>query len=470
MSWDSETPQNENESSTSWTMPPAPPTPPPAYTPPAAPPPPPSYTPPATSDSATSESGYTPMSGVPTSSTNSSTTGSTYESEKEIPASAPTSPWRVPPVNENTFSSTPPNYGTTATPTPPSIPPSITNSKSSTQRSSRRAGRIFVGMIVVLGLFGLGFGARSIFDDESKTVISGSSVAAPTINVDPAVEPVAYAASVVSPSVVQIDVSGGLGSGVVYEPNRIMTNAHVVGNSRTVTVRAATGKTYQGRVIGTDAGTDIAVVQVDGLDVPVATLATEKPYVGQLTVAVGSPYGLTQTVTSGIVSALNRPVDNDKGVVVNMVQTDASINPGNSGGALANRSGQIIGINTAIFSQTGENTGIGFAIPISTAKRAADKLAAGETVTRAGLGLTGPSQARSSESGAYVQSVTPGGAADQAGIKAGDIIVSVDGLPIQTFNDLRGTISAFSPGDTVTVGVVRDGSTQEFKVVLGTLR
>ena len=348
---------------------------------------------------------------------------------------------------------------------------SATVAASATQKSSaRRFGRVVLAMVVVLGLFGLGFGARSLLDDESKTVISGSSVAAPTIKVDPAVEPVAYAASVVSPSVVQIDVSGGLGSGVVYEPNRIMTNAHVVGTSRNVTVRAASGKTYQGRVIGTDTGTDIAVVQVDGLDLPVATLATEKPYVGQLTVAVGSPYGLTQTVTSGIVSALNRPVDNDKGVVVNMVQTDASINPGNSGGALANRSGQIIGINTAIFSQTGENTGIGFAIPISTAKRAADKLAAGQTVTRAGLGLTGPSQSRSSESGAYVQSVTPGGAADQAGIKAGDIIVSVDGLPIQTFNDLRGTISAYSPGDSVTVGVLRDGSTKDIKVTLGTLR
>ena len=450
MSWDSE-PQNENESTPSWSMPPVPPTPPPTYTPPPSftPPPPPPPLPPSTTPSADETAAEVP----PTSAYTNETTSSSYSSSPYSSGYASTS-----------------SFEATTTP-PASTMSSATVAASATQkRSTRRLGRVVVAMVVVLGLFGLGFGARSLLDDESKTVISGSSVAAPTIKVDPAVEPVAYAASVVSPSVVQIDVSGGLGSGVVYEPNRIMTNAHVVGTSRNVTVRAASGKTYQGRVIGTDTGTDIAVVQVDGLDLPVATLATEKPYVGQLTVAVGSPYGLTQTVTSGIVSALNRPVDNDKGVVVNMVQTDASINPGNSGGALANRSGQIIGINTAIFSQTGENTGIGFAIPISTAKRAADKLAAGQTVTRAGLGLTGPSQSRSSESGAYVQSVTPGGAADQAGIKAGDIIVSVDGLPIQTFNDLRGTISAYSPGDSVTVGVLRDGSTKDIKVTLGTLR
>ena len=450
MSWDSE-PQNENESTPSWSMPPVPPTPPPTYTPPPSftPPPPPPPLPPSTTPSADETAAEVP----PTSAYTNETTSSSYSSSPYSSGYASTS-----------------SFEATTTPPASKMSSATVAASAAQKRSTRRLGRVVVAMVVVLGLFGLGFGARSLLDDESKTVISGSSVAAPTIKVDPAVEPVAYAASVVSPSVVQIDVSGGLGSGVVYEPNRIMTNAHVVGTSRNVTVRAASGKTYQGRVIGTDTGTDIAVVQVDGLDLPVATLATEKPYVGQLTVAVGSPYGLTQTVTSGIVSALNRPVDNDKGVVVNMVQTDASINPGNSGGALANRSGQIIGINTAIFSQTGENTGIGFAIPISTAKRAADKLAAGQTVTRAGLGLTGPSQSRSSESGAYVQSVTPGGAADQAGIKAGDIIVSVDGLPIQTFNDLRGTISAYSPGDSVTVGVLRDGSTKDIKVTLGTLR
>jgi putative serine protease PepD len=189
--------------------------------------------------------------------------------------------------------------------------------------------------------------------------------------------------------------------------------------------------------------------------------------VGQMAVAVGSPFGLTQSVTSGIVSAVNRPVDNDKGVVVNMVQTDASINPGNSGGALADRAGQIIGINTAIFSQTGENNG--FAIPIATAKKAADKLVAGQSVAKAGLGLSGPSTTPEGDSGAFVRSVTPDGPAAVAGIREGDLITAVDDMPIHAFDELRGTISAYSPGDTVTVTIERDGQSSQVQVTLGTL-
>ncbi len=190
---------------------------------------------------------------------------------------------------------------------------------------------------------------------------------------------------------------------------------------------------------------------------------------GQIAIAVGSPYGLDQTVTSGIVSAINRPVDNDKGVAVNMVQTDASINPGNSGGALANRQGQVVGINTAIFSQTGENTGIGFAIPIETAKNAADRLVNGESVTRAGLGLTGPSETPNGDAGAYVNCVVSGGAAADAGIRDGDIIVSVDGVSVRSFEELRGMISVYSPGEVVTVEVVRDNETVSIDVTLGSL-
>jgi S1-C subfamily serine protease len=328
-------------------------------------------------------------------------------------------------------------------------------------------------VIVVVGLFGLGFGVRSIVDDNGTTVVEGSSSVAtiPQVTIDPGSEPVAAVAQVVSPSVVQIETTDGLGSGVFYDPSGlIMTNAHVVGSATTVTVRSAEGKAVEGEVLGADTGTDIAVVKVSGLDVPAASLATDtKPAVGQIAVAVGSPYGLDQTVTSGIVSAVNRPVDNDKGVVVNMIQTDASINPGNSGGALANRDGQIIGINTAIFSQTGENTGIGFAIPIATAKKAADQLVNGRSVAKAGLGLSGPSETPNGDAGAYVQSVTPGSAADQAGIKDGDLIVEVDGTDIRSFDELRGLISSHSPGETVTVTVIRDGQRIDVQVTLGTL-
>ena len=387
------------------------------------------------------------------------------------PAPVPPDPWGapVPPV-----AAVPPGGGLPPTagspwggaPTPPPLPPA-----SADPRKPNRALKVLVGIIVVAGMFGIGFGVRAALDDNTTTVVQGASqVSLPTVTIDPGSEPVAAVAQIVSPSVVQIETTQGLGSGVVYESGLIMTNAHVVGTETSVTVRTADGTALDGKVLGTDTGTDIAVVRVDGLAAPAATLALDsKPAVGQIAVAVGSPYGLDQTVTSGIVSAVNRPVPNEKGVVVNMIQTDASINPGNSGGALANRNGRIIGINTAIFSETGENTGIGFAIPIATAKKAADQLVNGQSVAKAGLGLSGPSATPNGDAGAYVQSVTGGGAADKAGIKDGDLIVSVDGTPIRGFDELRGLISAHSPGETVTVTVVRDGQRIDIDVTLGTL-
>lgn len=356
----------------------------------------------------------------------------------------------------------------------PPTPPPQRGSTPSGPRRSHPLLRAMVAIVVVVGLFGLGFGLRSLVDESSTTVIrsSGSNgqVTTTAVTIDPGTEPIAYVAATVSPSVVQIDTTDGLGSGVAYDTDLFITNAHVVGNASTVTVRDVNGTAVEGEVLGADTGTDIAVVRAPGLQAPAAKLAMEKPYVGQLAVAVGSPYGLEQTVTSGIVSAVNRPVPNEKSVVINMIQTDASINPGNSGGALANRNGEIMGINSSIYSETGENTGIGFAIPISTAKRIADQLAAGKSVTRAGLGLSGPSTTPSGSAGAYVQSVTSGGAADKAGIKSGDLIVAVDGVAIRSFDELRGMASGYSPGDNVVVSVDRDGKMLEVNVTLGTLK
>lgn len=353
----------------------------------------------------------------------------------------------------------------------PTPPPDLPRAESDSNNRRRPLTRTLGAIVVVVGLFGIGFGTRSILDNEQNSIVSRSTTVMATADtIDPGSEPIAAVAAVVSPSVVQIETSSGLGSGVFYDPSGlIMTNAHVIGNEKTVTVRSPDGKSVKGEVLGSDTGTDVAVVRVSGLSVPAAVLSSAKPAVGQIAVAIGSPFGLDQTVTSGIVSAVNRPVDNEKGVVVNMIQTDASINPGNSGGALSNRNGEIIGINTAIFSQSGENNGIGFAIPIRTAKAAADKLVAGQAVTKAGLGLSGPTETPDGEAGAYVQSVTDGGAASGAGIQAGDIIVSVDGTPIRSFEELRGTISAFSPGDVVTITYVRDGQTRDTTVTLGTL-
>jgi len=379
------------------------------------------------------------------------------------PVSTPMAP--VPPTG-GVPPAGPPTWGTGA-PTPPPAHSATT----AVPHKRHRALRILVSAIIVLGLFGGGFGVRSLFKDSNTTVVNGVSQAStPMVTIDPGQEPVAAVALTVSPSVVQIDTDSGLGSGVYYDSSGlVMTNAHVVGSATSVTVRTADGKSHSGQVLGADSGTDIAVVRVSGLGVPAATLSQAKPMVGQMSVAVGSPFGLTQSVTSGIVSAVNRPVDNDKGVVVNMIQTDASINPGNSGGALADRAGQIIGINTSIFSQTGENNGIGFAIPIATAKNAADKLVAGQSVAKAGLGLSGPSSTPNGASGAYVKSVTPGGPADAAGIQPGDLITAVDDTPIHAFDELRGTISAYNPGDTVSVTIERDGQSSQVQVTLGTL-
>ena len=396
------------------------------------------------------------------------------------PPTPPTAPgaWEPAPM--------PPSWGSgpTTPPTPP-VPPASTwggaptppperPTNPSGPRRSRSLLRVMVALVVVAGLFGLGFGLRSLVDDNSTTVVRSSAtsgqVMTTAVTIDPGSEPIAYVAATVGPSVVQIETSEGLGSGVAYDTDLFITNAHVVGSATTVTVRDSHGTAVKGQVLGADTGTDIAVVRASGLAAPAARLAGEKPHVGQIAVAVGSPYGLEQTVTSGIVSAVNRPVPNEKSVVINMIQTDASINPGNSGGALANRNGEIMGINSSIYSQTGENTGIGFAIPISTAKRVAEQLAAGKSVVRAGLGLSGPSSTPSGSAGAYVQSVTSGGAADKAGIKSGDLIVAVDGAPIRSFDELRGTASGYSPGDKVIVEINRDGKVLDIEVTLGTLK
>lgn len=326
-----------------------------------------------------------------------------------------------------------------------------------------------VGALLVLS----GFGARILVEDgDDRTVVRPATVSTvPDVDIDPDAEPLAAVAAAVGPSVVQIEVgSRGLGSGVAYdEQGHVLTNAHVVGSSRTVTVRNADGDAEEGRVLGVDTSTDIAVIRVEGLALTAAALDTDEPIVGQAAVAVGSPFGLEQTVTAGIVSAVNRPVDNDKGIVVNMIQTDASINPGNSGGALVNKQGELIGINTAIFSQSGENNGIGFAIPVATAADVAEKIIAGESTAKAGLGLTGPTQTPSGDAGAYVQSLVAGGAAEAAGIQVGDLIVAVDGQDIRSFEQLRGVISAYSPGDTVAVEIERGDEVLTVEVTLGTL-
>jgi putative serine protease PepD len=314
----------------------------------------------------------------------------------------------------------------------------------------------------------IAMGARS-----TTTTSSGPQPTTPMLqgNDD---EPAAAVAAALGPAVVEIDVttanSDGLGSGVVYDNSGlILTNAHVVEGTSQVKVQFADGSTTDGHVVGADTEADIAVVKVDGKDnLTVARLATDSPKVGEMAIGIGSPFGLQETVTAGIVSAVDRPVEGENGgPTTNMIQTDAPINPGNSGGALANRHGEVIGINSSIYSQSGENNGIGFAIPIQSAKSVADKIVNGQPLDHGYLGV-GTKASSDGQPGALVATVTGGDPAANAGIKTGDVITALDGVAIKAPGDLSAQILAHSPGDTVKLDIRRDGQASTVTVQLGT--
>jgi S1-C subfamily serine protease len=267
------------------------------------------------------------------------------------------------------------------------------------------------------------------------------------------VERIAEVAAIAAPSVVHLETRYASGSGVIFDDEgHILTAAHVLEDVTDVTVRLHDGRTLEGEVIGLDEDTDVAVIQVDpSLDLPVAQLALEAELeVGQLAVAVGSPFGLEHSVTAGIVSAVDRVVE---GVL--MVQTDAAINPGNSGGPLVDAEGRVIGINDQMFSRSGIFEGVGFAINIDLAVKVAEQLIAGEEVQLASLGVS-VSASVGTSTGARVDQVEPGSAADGAGIQVGDLIISFDGDPITNGAQLRAAILDRDPGDRVDVIVLRD--------------
>ena len=364
---------------------------------------------------------------------------------------------------------------------PPTPPPTTPDTGSSKGRNKGLIAVVAVAAAIALLTAGFIGGGYLKKDSTRTAAISGTSTAtSPTSNQNttPLVqgsgdEPVVAVASALSPAVVQIETQEGLGSGVIYDSSGlILTNQHVVGSATSVSVNLSDGSSpLTGTVVGADASSDIAVVKVDasGKTLTAAKLATKEPAVGSVAVAIGSPFGLSGTVTAGVISAVDRPVENGSNVAVNMIQTDAPINPGNSGGALANRNGEVIGINAEIYSQKGENNGIGFAIPIATAKSIADKITSGGSLARASLGVS-IQDLTNGGSGAQVVDVTAGSGADKAGIKSGDVIVSIDGQQITTRSDLSAAIGAHQPGDTVKVEVQRDGQTTELTATLGTAK
>jgi S1-C subfamily serine protease len=277
----------------------------------------------------------------------------------------------------------------------------------------------------------------------------------------------------VSPSVVQIQTSEGLGSGIVFDgKGDIVTNYHVVGTSTTFTVTTSSGKILKGTIVGTFPQDDIAVIKVTGANLQPATFADSSAIrVGDISMAIGNPLGLQSSFTEGIVSAIGRDEPEGNGYTLrNAIQTSAAINPGNSGGALVDIQGRVIGIPTLAASDPqlgGAAGGIGFAIPANDAKNYASQIIAhGKVVNsnRAYLGV----EISDTGNGVYVSQVTAGGPAAQAGLVVGDVITAVDSTPTPTSDDLGALLASKQPGQMVTVKVThQDGTSGTVNVTLG---
>lgn len=353
----------------------------------------------------------------------------------------------------------------------------------------RRTGLLIVGAAVTALVAG-GVGGVAGFAAARATTVPQIVTVGPSLNQvggsggsAPAEGSIAAIAAALKPSVVQLNVSGSDGSGtgsgfIIREDGYILTNNHVTegaGAGGDIEIVFPDGEKAPATLVGANPGYDLAVVKVERGGLPAVTLGSSTDLqVGDTAIAIGSPLGLTGTVTSGIVSALNRPVTaggQGEGAYINAIQTDAAINPGNSGGPLVNGLGQVIGVNSAIATlgiggQSG-SIGLGFAIPIDTAKRIAEEIIATGTSSTPVIGV----QIDMSYTGigALIEEVNPGGPAEAAGLLAGDVVTKVDGRPVEDATALIVAIRAKAPGEELTVTVDRDGQEQDVTIILGTL-
>jgi serine protease Do len=379
---------------------------------------------------------------------------------------------------------------------PPQPPPSVP------ERRGLGAAPI-VAIAVVAGILSgalSALGVTTLLDDgPSGIVTSGESTDANTVSEIPIDESSAVitASARVAPAVVTIQrTTGGLfgnsdgsGSGFIYdEDGFVLTNRHVVEDAENLLVVLNDGRQFEGTIYGIDTLTDLAIVKIEATGLPTAPIGTSADLEpGQLAIAIGNPLGnYENTVTTGVVSGLGRRIQatdasqTSSEQLNNLVQTDAAINPGNSGGPLVNSGGQVIGVNTAVSTDA---QGIGFAIPIDVAKPIMQQAVEGEEIARPWIGIyyvaINPALAEAEglpvEYGALIateggeSAVFPGSPAESAGLQEGDIIVAIDGEEIGPGVDLSMLIVAFSPGDTITLRVLRDSSTSEYDVTLGEL-
>ncbi|MBN9790748.1 MULTISPECIES: S1C family serine protease [unclassified Pseudonocardia] len=395
---------------------------------------------------------------------------------------------------------TPPPWATTSNPTIPAYgagsPPTSVYPPFPQQgpapRPPRRFGAGLAAVALTAALVGgaAGVGGAYLVLDGSSTPATLTSAAAPGTPATPADGSIAGAAAAITPSTVDIQVrtaqSVAEGSGVILTSDgQILTNNHVVANATDggrITVSTADGKQYTATVVGTSPSYDLAVIKLQGAkDLKPATLGeSSSVQVGEQVVANGSPQGLSGTVTAGIVSALNRTVtaggDGQAPVVYNGLQTDAPINQGNSGGPLVNLAGQVVGINSAIATagQSSGSIGLGFAIPVDTAKRVAQELMDSGVATKPQLGVQGSvsasGSAPSETAGAQITTVEPNSPAAAAGIKAGDVVTKVNEYPVSSFADLIARVGNFTPGQQVTLTVGSGSGAREVPVTLGSVR
>ena len=268
----------------------------------------------------------------------------------------------------------------------------------------------------------------------------------------------------------------GSGSGVIIrEDGYIVTNNHVIEGADKIEVTLNNNVTYPATLVGTDPATDVALLKIEATGLPIIPFGdSDQLRLGEWVIAIGSPYDLRSTITAGIVSAKGRSMPNYSGEykIESFIQTDAAVNPGNSGGALVDRAGNLVGINTAIYSRTGSYSGYSFAVPVNIVKKIAYDLMDFGSVKRAVLGISmGPITDKiadelklSSRNGVYISEVSESGAADKAGIKAGDVLVAIDSAKITGTASVHEVISRYSPGDKAVLTVIRDGKEKQFDV------
>jgi putative serine protease PepD len=350
------------------------------------------------------------------------------------------------------------------------------------------ARKSIAGAVAAAALVGGGVGAGVVAISNgsgSQSAASTTTVAAApsTTNISNGSLTIADIAKQDSPSVVEIDATESAGSstfgggssatqaegtGFVYDDKGdIVTNDHVVNGASSISVKLNNGQTYKATVVGADITTDIAVIHIDASGLTPLTLAdSSNVQVGDAVVAIGNPFGLDDTVTSGIVSALNRQItapDNTT-PIAGAIQTDAAINHGNSGGPLLNMNGEVIGITSQIQSDGGGNEGVGFAIPSNLVRTIVNELISSGSAQHAQLGVV-PST--TSTNGVKVTSVEAGSGAKKAGLQVGDVITELDGTAITSADQLRAIIAVRKPGETVTLTIRRNGDTKTVKATLG---